>query len=82
MTDRTVVVRCYSGHTYAQEPRSFVWKGQEYVVAAVESVRRVLDRDSGEDALHFAVCTNDGQRFRLVYDERCDTWGMDGEGSY
>jgi hypothetical protein len=28
-------VECYSGHTYAQEPRAFEWEGQRYQVEQV-----------------------------------------------
>ena len=30
-----VQVECYSGHTYAQEPRAFEWRGQRYEVVRV-----------------------------------------------
>jgi hypothetical protein len=29
-------VECYSGHTYAQEPRAFIWQGQRYQVVRIE----------------------------------------------
>ncbi len=28
-------VECYSGHTYAQEPRAFEWEGRRYQVERV-----------------------------------------------
>jgi hypothetical protein len=31
-----VKVNCYSGHTYAEEPRSFQWEGMDYEIAAIE----------------------------------------------
>ena len=30
-----VQVECYSGHTYAQEPRAFEWRGERYEVVRV-----------------------------------------------
>ena len=30
-----VCVECYSGHTYAQEPRAFEWEGLRYQVERV-----------------------------------------------
>jgi len=39
-----IEVRCYSGHTYAQEPRSFVWRGREY---AMESIERAWREPAG-----------------------------------
>ncbi len=29
-------VKCYSGHTYAEEPRSFLWEEKEYEVDEIE----------------------------------------------
>jgi hypothetical protein len=31
----TVQVECYSGYTYAQEPRAFVWRGERYEVQRI-----------------------------------------------
>jgi hypothetical protein len=31
----SVRVECYSGYTYAQEPRSFEWQGQRYQVGRI-----------------------------------------------
>jgi hypothetical protein len=30
-----IKVECYSGHTYAQEPRAFEWEGRRYEVERV-----------------------------------------------
>jgi hypothetical protein len=30
-----IQVECYSGYTYAQEPRAFTWRGQRYEVERV-----------------------------------------------
>ncbi len=67
-------VRCYSGHTYAQEPISFAWNGQELAVAEVLSRRRVLD--AGRSVIKFVVRTEDGGRFRLSYNEAEDAWSV------
>ena len=72
MSESVVSVRCYSGHTYAQEPRSLVWQGKEHGVASVKSVRRVL---KGETVLVvFSVETTGRMFFQLSYDESTDTW--------
>jgi len=72
VSESVVSVRCYSGHTYAQEPRSLVWQGKEHVVASVKSVRRVL---KGETVLVvFSVETTGRMFFQLSYDESTDTW--------
>jgi len=31
----SVQVECYSGHTYAQEPRAFTWHGERYEVERI-----------------------------------------------
>ncbi len=74
MTNAELRVACYSSHTYAQEPRSFVWQGHEHSVASVESVRRVLDEPRATVTLQFTVITTDRSRFRLCYDETGDAW--------
>ena len=30
-----IQVECYSGYTYAQEPRAFTWRGQRYEIERV-----------------------------------------------
>jgi hypothetical protein len=61
-------VECYSGYTYAQEPRAFVWQGERHTVARVERRWRTPDGPA------FRVHTADGRRFILAYDETADVW--------
>ena len=69
MTELEVVrVDCYSGHSYAQGPRAFTWRGERYVVITVERTYRT---PAGP---HFRVRTESGPRFELAYDERADEW--------
>ena len=63
-----LIVECYSGHTYAQEPRAFVWHGQRHVVQAVERAWR------GPEGPHFLVRTEEDDFFVLAYDEAEDVW--------
>lgn len=63
-----IQVECYSGHTYAQEPRAFVWQGQRHEVAAIERAWRT---PAGPV---FRVRTAEGWRFELAYDEAADRW--------
>jgi hypothetical protein len=65
-----VQVECYSGHTYAQEPRAFTWQGQRY---EVETVERAWRTPRGPV---FRVRTTEGHRFELAYDEAADRWAM------
>jgi hypothetical protein len=63
-------VNCYSGHTYAQEPRSFEWAGREY---AVEKIERAWV-ETGER--HFRVRTADNKLFQLCYNESNKLWTL------
>ena len=81
MTDPAVgQVECYSGHTYAQEPRAVIWQGRRYLVAAV------LQRWRTPGGPAFWIETETGERFELHYTEETDTWRIrplmaDDEGS-
>mgnify|MGYP005833642941 CR=1 FL=1 len=61
-------VECYSGHTYAQEPRALTHEGCRYHVVEVE--RRWLTPHGPR----FRVRTETGERFLLMYDTTTDSW--------
>lgn len=63
-----VRVECYSGYTYAQEPRALTWQGQRTEVDGVEQAWRTPRGPV------FRVRTADGRRFTLAYDEAADRW--------
>ena len=63
-------VNCYSGHTYAETPRSFEWEGIEYEVAEIEKSWQ----QPGER--HFQVRTKDNKLFQLCYNETEDRWSI------
>jgi len=63
-------VHCYSGHSYAEEPRSFLWEGVEYEVEKIEKVWR----EPGKK--HFKVRTKDSRLFQLVYNEIENQWSL------
>ena len=65
-----LTVECYSGHTYAQEPRAFVWQDRRHIVQKVERTWRTPERT------HFRVVTDAGERYELAYDEQADTWSL------
>lgn len=67
-TNRDVSVECYSGHTYAQEPRAFVYHEQRHVVTAV----RKRWREPGGPC--FEIVADDGVCYKLVYDEVAEHW--------
>jgi hypothetical protein len=65
-----LTVECYSGYTYAQEPRAFTWRGRRYVVQAIEWTWRT------PKGPHFLVKTEEGGTYELAYDEAKDQWDL------
>lgn len=63
-----VQVRCYSGHIYAVEPRSFIWEDEELRIKSVKKAWQEPDRRV------FRVVTEDGGLFELCYNEQTDRW--------
>ncbi|MFC2067130.1 hypothetical protein ACFLUO_08830 [Chloroflexota bacterium] len=63
-------VKCYSGHTYAEEPRSFRWQGAEYEVEEIEKAWLEL----GERC--FRVRTRGSKLFQLCYNETDKRWSL------
>jgi len=61
-------VQCHSGHTYAQEPRAFVWEGERLVVDEVMARWRLPAGPT------FRVRAAAGQVFDLHYAEAEDQW--------
>jgi hypothetical protein len=61
-------VECYSGHTFAQEPRIVIWQGQRHAVACVERRWRTPDGPG------FCIRSEEGCRFELHYHEARDGW--------
>jgi hypothetical protein len=63
-------VECYSGHTYAQEPRAVIWHDRRYPVAVVGARWRTPRGPA------FRIETDTGERFELQYTEEADTWSI------
>ena len=63
-------VNCYSGHTYAERPRSFLWQGMEYEVEEIEK-EWLEPRER-----FFQVRTKDNKLFQLCYNEVNDQWSL------
>ena len=61
-------VTCYSGHTYAERPQSFLWRGREYKVKEIEKAWL----EPGKRL--FKVTTGKGELFELCYNEADDQW--------
>jgi hypothetical protein len=67
---KEIQVQCYSGHTYAERPASFVHQGVIYKVEKVEKEWR----EPGKR--YFRVCTEDNKFFELCYNEQKDEWSI------
>ncbi|HEY4689699.1 MAG TPA: hypothetical protein VIK33_10335 [Anaerolineae bacterium] len=63
-----VYVECYSGHTYAQEPRAIVWRGFRALITRVEQMWRTPDGPV------FRVRLDDEAVVDLQYLEAGDEW--------
>jgi tryptophan 2,3-dioxygenase len=63
-------VNCYSGQTYAERPKSFIWEGVEYEVEKIEKEWREPQER------HFQVRTKDNKLFQLCYNEPQDQWSL------
>jgi hypothetical protein len=61
-------VETFSGHTYAQRPRAFIWQGER------QQVEVVLAQARSPKGRWFRVRTSDGRQFELNYDEASDAW--------
>ena len=68
MPDRAV--ECYSGHTYAQEPRAVVCQGRRHPVSLIERRWRTPEGPG------FWVQTGSAGRFELQYFELEDRWSV------
>ena len=65
-----IEVRCYSGHTYAQRPESFLWQGREHKISKIEGEWL----EPGKK--FFRVITKDEKLFELCYNEAQDKWWL------
>jgi len=62
------LVECYSGHTYAQEPRAVHWHGHRYLVVHVAGRWRTPEGSA------FQVETETGILFEVHYRESEERW--------
>ena len=67
-----LIVKCYSGHIYAEEPRSFKWEGVDH---EVEEIMRAW-QEPGKRL--FLVKTKDNKIFQLCYNEAEERWSLIG----
>ena len=63
-------VNCYSGHTYAERPRSFQWQGVEYEIEGIEKAWL----EPGKR--YFQVRSRGNKLFQLCYNERKQKWSL------
>ena len=65
-----LTVNCYSGYTYAEEPRSFLWEGIEYEVEEIEKAWQEPEER------HFQVRTRENKLFQLCYNKTEKQWSL------
>jgi len=65
-----LTVKCYSGYTYAEEPRSFRWQGVAYEVEEIE--KSWLEPGKR----FFRVKTGGNKLFQLCYNEQHRQWSI------
>ncbi len=70
MAEQQVEVQCYSGFTYAEEPRAFTWRGARYEITAIEKAWREPGRRC------FLVRTRYHKSLRLCYNEKNQGWTL------
>ena len=63
-------VNCYSGHTYADRPKSFLGQGIKYEVDEIERACQ----EPGKK--HFQVRTKDNKLFNLCYNDTEKEWSL------
>lgn len=61
-------VECYSGYSYAQEPRTFIFEHEQRLVT---DVRKRWREPCGP---FFEVLADDGAAYLLAYNESADQW--------
>lgn len=65
-----VCVESYSGYTYADHPKSFIWENTEYRISdIIEQWREPGER-------HFRVLAQGDRQFELCYYEQEDKWEL------
>jgi hypothetical protein len=70
MPGYSVIVDCYSGHTYPERPVSFLWQGVRHEIRDIEKSWL----EPGER--HFKVRTVMNKSFHLCYNERHEEWSI------
>jgi hypothetical protein len=66
-----IEVKCYSGHTYAQRPVSFLWQDREHKISKIEAEWL----EPGKK--FFRVVVNEDEKaFELCYNEAQDKWWL------
>lgn len=64
-------VECYSGHSYGERPRAFLWQGQRHQVV------EIISRWRSPGGWGFQVRTWEAQVFELAYSEHKNEWQID-----
>ncbi len=70
MKPERIEVACYSGHTYAERPVSFIWREKEYKIKEIEKTWF----EPGKR--FFQVISYDKKTFKLCYNETEQQWSL------
>jgi len=65
-----IKVKCYSSHTYAQRPVSFIWQDKVHKISKIENEWL----EPGKR--YFTVVTEGEKLFELCYNEAQDKWRL------
>lgn len=69
--DHKIKVHCYSGHTYADRPKSFMWEGREH---QVDTIIKEWQEPGEKHFLTFSQSSD--RKFELCYYEQEDKWAL------
>jgi hypothetical protein len=67
-----IEVTCYSGYTYAEMPKTFLWREKEYRVEEIE--KSWLEPGKR----FFQVISDDKKAYKLCYNETEQQWSLTG----
>jgi hypothetical protein len=68
-----ISVQCYSGHTYAERPVSFILNSDRYYVSSIE--KEWIEPGKR----YFRVITDTNKSFELCYNETDQKWTLTGQ---
>jgi len=71
-----IQVKCYSSHSYADRPTSFIWNCERFEITKVESEWFEPDEKHFIVQATRAQTQHDEKRFEICYDTHEDIWQL------